>query len=241
MLVALFASLLPRRAWPALEERYPVRAMAPVSAVLTAGASFWLGLHGFLAYASRTADAAVAATSEIGASMSLSALSLGAFAFLTPLGWLSSYLFLSGLLRALLSVTGEIGGDPLLSLLDAPLHRVSERRAFERAAADRARWEGPEMPDLVARGDDLGLDAPFVVVASRLKPGWEKGVTVVTPRQWFRLGPREDRRQPDGLRALYPLYPMGQAEVIRRSVGYDHPAFSTPPVEDPGPMREAKH
>jgi hypothetical protein len=216
--------------------------MALPSAILTAAAGFFLGLSGFLAYAGETADATVRATDAIGASIGLSALSLFGFVLLTPLGWLSAYLFLSGLLRVFLAVTGDVGGDPLLSLADGVLQARTERGALAEAAADRERWEGPEVADVVRRGIDAGfLEAEFVVVSSRLKPGWEKGVTVVTPQRWFKLGRREDLHGPEGLRALYPLYPMGQAEVIRRSVAWDHPALSVPAVEDPGAMRDAKH
>lgn len=228
--------------WPELETRYALRAMVLPSALLTVIAGFFLGVHGFLAYAGRTSDAAVRATEEMGASIGVSALSLFAFALLTPLGWLAGYLFVSGFVRIVRVVIGDAGGDPLLSLVDGFLHRRAERQARARAVANRERWEGPEVPDVVRRGLDVGwLDVPLVVVASRLKPGWEKGVTVVTPGGWFQLGAREDRHLPEGLRALYPLQPMAAAEVLRRSVSYDHPALSGPTVEDPGAMREAKH
>jgi hypothetical protein len=216
--------------------------MALPSAILSAASGVLLGLRGFLAYAGQASEATVRATGEIGASIGLSALSIFAFVLLTPLGWVSAYLFLAGLLRVFLSVTGDVGGDPLATAVDGLLHRRRVERAFTRAAADRERWEGPEVPDLVRRGVDAGwLEAAFVVVSSRLKPGWEKGVTIVTPGGWFRLGAPEDRHGPEGLRAFYPLYPMGGAEILRRSVAYDHPALSAEAVEDPGPMREAKH
>jgi hypothetical protein len=229
--------------WPELEGRYPVRAMALPSAVVSLALGFFLGLRGFLAYAGQTADSTVRATEEMGASIGLSALSIFAFVLLTPLGWLSAYLFAAGLLRVFLSVTGDVGGDPLLSLVDGVLHRRSVRKGFVRASADRGRREGPEVADVLMRGGDAGwLEAEWVVVASRLKPGWEKGVTVVTPGRWFRLGERADRHTPEGLlRAYYPLYAMGGAEVIRRSVGYEHPGLEAAAVEDPGPMRDAKH
>lgn len=216
--------------------------MALPSAILAVAAGVLLGLRGFLAYAGQASEAALRATDGIGTSIGISALSIVAFVLLTPLGWLAAYLFLSGLLRVFLSVTGEIGGDPLVTLVDGVLHRRGIERMFRRAAADRERWEGPAVPDVVMRGVDAGwLEASFVIVASRLKAGWEKNVTVVTAHGWFRLGAPEDRHLPEGLRVFYPLYPMGGAEVMRRSVAYDHPALSAPAVEDPGAMREAKH
>ncbi len=216
--------------------------MALPSALLTLIAGFFLGLRGFLSYAGEASEAAVRATDGVGASLGVSVLSLFAFVLLTPLGWLASYLFASGLLRIFLFVTGDIGGDPLISAADGVLHRRGTRQRLARSAADRERWEGPEVPDVVRSGVDVGWwDVPFVVVSSRLKPGWEKGVTVVTPAGWFQLGAPEDRHLPEGLRALYPLQPMAAAEVLRRSVSYDHPALSGPAVEDPGAMREAKH
>jgi hypothetical protein len=153
---------------------------------------------------------------------------------LTPPGLLSAYLVLSGLLRVAMAVADAPGGDPLLTLADHFLRERRLRVEQERALARRAALEGPEVPDLLLSGSEAGFpDAEWVVVASRLKPGWEAGAFVVTADRWYKLGPRQDRQQPDGLRAFYPLGPVAATEVIRRAVPYDHPRLSASEASQP--------
>lgn len=64
------------------------------------------------------------------------------------------------------------------------------------------------------------------MIASRLKPGWDNSVFVVTTDRSYRIADAHDRRTPEGLRRFYVLHAVGQAEVIRRSVFYDHPQLS---------------
>jgi len=55
------------------------------------------------------------------------------------------------------------------------------------------------VPDRLVTGPAAGIpDAELVVVASRQKPGWERGVFVITPDAWYRLGEPIDRLQPEG-------------------------------------------
>jgi len=197
------------------------------SAILSMVAGFFLGFRGFLAYAAGVAESTNQVTDEVGFSMSVSAFSLFLFALTTPTGLLATYLFLAGALRAFASVAGEARGDPLLGLVDSLLHTRRRRKAATQAAAARAALEGPELPDVLERGEPAGFpDAEWVVIASRLKPGWENGVFVVTPDRWYRILRQIDRPTPEGLKAVYLLGSVGQAEVLRRSVAYEHPQLS---------------
>ena len=69
----------------------------------------------------------------------------------------------------------------------------------------------------------------LVVVASRQKPGWERGVFVITPDAWYRLGEPIDREMPAGLRTLYPLTELRDLEVRRKSVEYTLPPLTGSP------------
>ena len=206
--------------------------MAPVSAAATVAAGVLIGFDGFLRYAARVGETMAPLAHETAGGpfsigMGVSALSLPTFALLTPLGLFSSYLFVSGIVRAAMVAAGSPGGDPILTLADGVIGPMVRERARERAVAERAALEGPEVADVLALGADLGFpDAEWVVIASRLKPGWECGVFVVTTDRWWRIGAACDRRLAGGLRALYPLHAVAAAEVIRRSVYYDHPQLS---------------
>ncbi len=204
-----------------------MRLMTLPSAVFSMLLGFYLGFRGFLAYAAGVAESSLQLTDEIGFSMSVSAFSLFLFALTTPTGLLATYLFLSGALRAVAAVAGEVRGDPLLSLADSLVDTRRKRQAVAQAIAVRAALEGPELPDVLERGEAAGFpDAEWVVIASRLKPGWENGVFVVTQDRWYRILRRIDRPTLDGLKAVYLLGSVGQAEVLRRSVAYEHPQLS---------------
>jgi hypothetical protein len=190
-----------------------------------------------LSYAQRVAEGANRLTDEIGFSMGLSGLSLPTYAFFTPRGLFATYLVVSSLLRLLVAAAQEIPGDPLLTLADAAFARRGAAMAIARRNEERQRREGDEVPDVVLPGAECGLealsDADWVVIASRKKPGWDKGATVRTPRKLFRLGTPVDRDRPEGLRAFYPLYALGQAEVVRRLVDYDNDALGAAPAPEP--------
>ncbi len=198
--------------------------MAFPSAILELAAGYFIGLDGFLRFAASVADGANRLTDEIGLAMGLSGLSIFTFALMTPQGLLASYLVVTGSVRALFAASSSIPGDPLLALADHLYETRRRRTEEERAVAARAAREGPAVPDLLAPGPAAGFpDADWVVIASRLKPGWEKGVFVVTTDRWYRVAEAIDRRTSEGLRHFYALHAVGQAEVIRRSVFYDHP------------------
>jgi hypothetical protein len=226
----VFAAFLPARHWSRWD--VPTAPLAAVSAICTAAAGFLLGFGGFMRYAARVGETLAPLATEDGGGifsigMGISILSLPTFAFFTPLGLLSTYLFVSGIARSAMAVAGVPGGDPILALADGLIRPRLRDRAREEAAAERAALEGPAVADVLAPGADVGFpDAEWVVIASRLKPGWECGVFVVTTDRWWRIGAACDRRLADGLRALYPLHAVAAVEVIRRSVFYDHPLLS---------------
>jgi len=239
----VLVAVLPVRYWSRWD--VPAAPLAALSAVCTVAAGFLLGFGGYMRYAARVAETlAPVATEPAGTGfsvgMGVSALSLPTFAFLTPLGLLSTYLFFSGIARVATVVAGTAGGDPLLALADGWWHGHRRDRERERAAAERASLEGPEVPDVLVPGADQGFpDAEWVVIASRVKPGWQPGVIVVTTDRWWRIGAACDRTLPGGLRALYPLHAVGAAEILRRSVYYDHPQLSALHATASAPAREA--
>lgn len=237
------ANLLPRRLLREWEGWLPIGGTAIPSALVTIFLGFGLGVPGFLAYATRAAsvgnemmlDAAgrdlagklPGGTVTTAAPVSISMLSLFAFSFFTPLGLLSSYLAMTGFLRLAAAFVDEPHGDPILTGLDHARRGLVERVRRDRLAALRERLEGPAVPDLCLRGPAAGEpQADYVIVASRRKPGWEKGVFVVTTDTWYRIGQPYDRRDPGGLRTVYTLTEVGKAEVLRRSVYYELPKVS---------------
>jgi hypothetical protein len=206
--------------------------MAPFSAAATVVAGVLIGFGGFMRYAARVGETMAPLAYEhaggpFSIGMGISAFSLPTFALLTPLGLFSTYLFVSGIVRAAMVAAGSPGGDPILTLADGMIGRVVRERVRERAAAGRAALEGPEVADVLVSGPEAGFpEAEWVVISSRLKEGWDRGVFVVTTDRWWRIGAPCDRRSPEGLRAHYPLHAVAAAEVIRRSVYYDHPQLS---------------
>jgi hypothetical protein len=234
------AGSLPRRIWPELQVHVPV-APAP-AAFLAFFLGFAIGIPGFLDYAAGAGEAVSSAMLETGSRevagsrpsgattvvFRASVFSLFAFVLFTPTGLLSGYLVTSGLARLLGVAAGDPFGDPILTGLDAGWRAARESRGRRGMIAEREALEGPEVADVLVRGREAGAPtADYVVVASRLKPGWEPGATVMTGDGWFRLGEPFDRRFPGGLRRLYPLSRTAPTEVVRRGVEYTMPPLST--------------
>jgi hypothetical protein len=231
--LAALVSILPRRYW--LGWTLPVERFAPVSAVLTAALGILIGVDGFVRCAATSLSPS---TNSIRAVLP-NTLTFLAFARTTPVGLVSSYLAASGAARVAMFLAGRAGGDPLLAIGGFVIRRALRRRAEERTVALRNAQEGPEVADVLVTGEAVGMPwAEWVVIASRLKVGWEPGVFVVTTLRWYRLGVREDRLTPDGLRAFYPLLGVASADVLRRSVYYDHPHLSAlqAATADQGPL-----
>ena len=240
--LALVAALLPARLWPSLPS-LPIRRMALLSSILTIIASAVVGLGGFLEYGERVgretavlilkageaqlqgklpADAAVNV-----APIGIAALTPLAFIF-TPIGLLATYMALSGLTRAVTCIVDDPMGDPVLSVIDAGLHRASGKAQRARKRRERERAEGAEVPDRLYPADWARLtDADFVVVASRRKPDWDKGTFVITADKWYVVGEPFDLQLSDGLRTIYPLKEHTTRDVMRRGVQYELPPLRT--------------
>lgn len=240
-LLALFAGLLPRRLWREWEGRIPLARMAVPSALVTFLLGFAVGIPGFLDYAARsgaaTSDLMLAAAGEASrgrasdlapaGAWGLSLFTLVAYLLFTPRGLLASYLSASGLLRCMAAVTSEPHGDPLLSLADHAARRVLARASRRRLASEREQLEGPPAPDALVRGGDLGFpEVELILVASRRKPGWQRGLVLVTGLKCYRVGEAFDRFFKEGLRTLYPLNELPAAEVMRRSLPWELPPLS---------------
>jgi hypothetical protein len=160
-------------------------------------------------------------------SWAVSMFALPAFLFFTPLGLLTLYLFVTGLYRSVSYAAGDPRGDPLVGLAHHGIGTALRRRRERSAAEVRAAQEGADAPDVLLTGREGGApEAEYVVVAARVKDGWERGTFVMTAEAHYRLGESFDRRYPDGLRRVYPLIVPGAAEVIRRQVGYEMPSLS---------------
>jgi hypothetical protein len=240
-LMAVPVTLLPRRLWPRWDGWLPMGRAAVACSLLTFFAAFAVGIPAFLRYATRagsdvsdamlkTATAVntgAAPSSAMAGSYAVSMFALPAFVLFTPLGWLSSYLFVTGVYRSLACATGEPEGDPLIGLAYLGFTTAVHRRRQRDAAEVRAAQEGEDAPDVLLTGREGGApEAQYVVVAARVKEGWESGTFVMTGDAWYRLGDPFDRRFQGGMRRVYPLIVPGQAEAIRRQVQYVLPPLS---------------
>ncbi len=240
-LAGVVAACLPARNWNAWDGRVPVRAMALPAALLTFFAGFAVGIPGFLAYSQSMGSQVGGLVLKSGHEVNTGrmpaeapaiawfsmVIALPAFAFFTPTGLLATYLVGSGIFRLLCWGAGEPRGDPLLSVADAVVRDRLTARHRRREEEERNGLEGPEVPDLLLSGAAMGVpEAVYAVVASRLKPGWDPGVFVLTANARFRIGERRDRRHRDGLRAVYPLLEVPAVEATRRRVTYTLPPLS---------------
>ncbi len=241
-LAALLGAFLPRRRWHSLSG-LPIEPLAPVSGLMTLAAGVIVGVGGFLQFAWRAAGGIVDTTVQIAARQvrheaageittfamqGVSALSVVAFLFFTPLGLFAMYLVVSGFVRAAAAWVDDPVGDPILTGLDALAMRSADRARETHARRLREREEGPEVPDRLLPADAANLAAfDYVVVSSRRKPDWTAGTFVITSERWYRLGEAFEVRLPDGLRTVYPLKELKDGSVLRRGV-----ACELPPLEE---------
>jgi hypothetical protein len=235
-LLALSATLAPRHYWLAWEERLPIGQAVLVSALLTTALGLFIGYEGFLSYALRANAAAREALGASGSEgvteqylMGFGTISLIAFVFFTPTGWLAVYLCLSGAARIVGVAANSPFGDPLLTLLDwgvrSRRHEVRDRRA----RLSREEAEGPEVPDVIVNPEALRMHGcDLVVVASRRKAGWEQGAFILDGERTYRIGVPAERHYPAGLRTLYPLTRVDSLEALRRWVRYEVPPPGSP-------------
>jgi len=238
VVVGSLVSVLPRRLWSRFE--LPVERGAWVSALTTVAVGFFVGVDSYLRFAKALGEATAAQVIELsyrqmesGASqgnpgLPLLATAVSIFSFLiTPLGLVALYLVASGTIRAIGCAVDQPSGDPLLTVLDHYAAKHRRRSEAEQEEAERAALEGPATPDLLQHGPDPDHPhAEWTLIASRVKPGWDRGVFVVTTDRWYRISDVFDKKTEMGLRRFYVLEAVGQAEVIRRSVYYDHPDLS---------------
>jgi hypothetical protein len=231
---AVLCAMLPRRYWPALDQFLPVSEAAGAAGIVTVLIAGSIGIPGFLRHAQNQSDAhAAAVASVIGMSETVAnrrflsgvnGLSLFTFLLLTPPGWATMYLGLSGVVRAAGAWLDDPHGDFLLTAADAALTRTSRDRQARKARETREALEGPEVPDRLVSGTQLGMpEAQLVVVASRPKPGWDAGTVILTQGPSYRIGRIVERTIHGRLRTLYPLNEHKDSEVFRRTVRYDLP------------------
>jgi hypothetical protein len=261
IVVALFAVFLPRAVWIRWTDRLPVFPMVLPAAILTVGLGGVFGVIGYLDFALDTASRTNAAmlsiaekqsTGEIGSEVeasagmaaSLTMLAMFTFAFFTVKGAACTYLVLSGLYRALAWIVHEPQGDPILILLRSLALVATGRTRENLARRDFQRRLGREVPDRMQLGVDCGFpNADFVVVASREKPEWTRGTVLFTRRGCYRVGEEDELETPEGLRILYPLTEVGQADVMRKIVRFELPRLEAPPPtaeEAPKPEDDAQ-
>jgi hypothetical protein len=232
---AMAAAWLPLRHWNRLPVTFPMNTAAFVSGIATLFAGMAIGIPGFLEHAHATTSLAIdAQLHEVfrnpdagysqGMSQGFAGLSLFTFLLLTPPGWLTLYLTITGAIRAGAAWFDDPVGDPILTGLDAIVSRQRGESAARRAHADREAREGPEIPDRVVSSAAAGIpNCDLVIVASRRKAGWERGVAVFTPDKVYRLGAPVEQTVAGRLRYLYPLTEHADHEAIRRSVQYEIP------------------
>jgi hypothetical protein len=238
--LGLLASLLPVRYWRRVERHAPAGESAIASGAVTAAIGLVVGLPAFIAHLSAGAETAngvmvrIAAFQighpggpEITTRFALTASALTAFAFpLTPLGVVSLYLVVTGVLRAVSASLHDPVGDPILTLVDAlarrlsyiligaPARRLQLRRSF-----------GPERPDSILSPHEAGLEAADLVIrSSRPKTGWNEGAVLVSQQLWwFRLLPPIERTSGPYREILYPLRQKKDFGAVTQVVTYEIP------------------
>ena len=231
------AAMLPARLWPHLDQYLPVTESAFPASLLTFLAGAAIGIPGFLNHATQQAslntqamlDAATstapgALSVDSSMSVGMTSLSLFTFLLLTPQGWATMYLGLTGFVRAVGAGFDDPHGDLVLTLVDAGIVRTFRNRRARKKRVNREALEGTDVPDRVVPGNQVGLPgAPIVVVASRRKPDWDTGTVVITSRAAYRVGDIVERTIHGKLRTLYPLTEHKDFEVFRRTVRYEVP------------------
>lgn len=232
---AMAGTLLPRRHW----YRLPVSVSKGTAAFASGLTCFFLGaavgIPGFLEHAGLNVSMAnqavlddamrTGAGYDRGQVALFSAISIFTFLLLTPKGWVTLYLMVTGGFRMLGAWMDEPFGDPTLTGLDTMLWRKRERRRVRDERLTRARLEGPEFADRAVTPEKAEIPGcDLVIVSSRRKPGWERGVVVYTAAACYRIGDPVERTIAGNVRTLYPLTEHKDFEAIRKSVNYDLPS-----------------
>ena len=235
---AVAAAMLPRHYWATFERSLPVHNAVFAASLLTLLAGAALGITGFMAHLAEVTSAnndlymeaaRHARGDEIPLPSGLSGLSLFTFIFLTPQGWVSTYLTVSGLLRTVGSQFDDPHGDLLLTAVDAGVRRAISHTSAKAREEQRHRLEGPRVRDRALNGEKLGMpEAEVVVIASRIKEDWDHGTVVLSDEGEFRVVGIEDRTIDGRLRRLYALQRHTDLEAFRRTVHYAFPAKERP-------------
>lgn len=235
VIAGLCSALLPHRHWRGLPGWIPVERAAFASGLLTFFLGAAIGIPGFLDHAAATVSfvnqaVVTEAMRNPGAGYSrgmvqgFAGLSIFTFLFLTPKGLLTLYLLASGGARAAAAWFDDPIGDPVLTGIDHFVSRGRDRHSRDSARRTREALEGPEVPDRAVTSTAAGMPGcDLVIVTSRRKPGWERGVTVFTADAAYRIGEPVERSIAGRLRTLYPLTEHRDFEAVRKSVHYDLP------------------
>ena len=238
---ALVVGAAPRRVWRRLEPPLPLHATAFPAGILTLTVGFAIGVRGFFTFAAQSADAnnawmlrqLTAPTASYDPNVALvpygmSVLTLFMFLFFTPAGLLAMYLVSTGTLRAVAAYLDkdDAHGDPVLSGIDRAVMALLAKSREERARFAREWREGPETPDRLVTGAAVGVDADYVILASRRKAEWDPGAIILTSTDWYKLGIPFDLDTPAGVRTAYPLTKMETVEVVRRGIRYELPRLT---------------
>jgi hypothetical protein len=230
---AMLLVLLPHRLWSRAPHWLPLRSAAFFSGVATVLLAAAIGIPGFLDHAAATTSLANDAMiqgemrrmTDYNRGMVQGFAGLSIFTFLlTPTGLLTLYLAASGAVRAAAGWFDDPIGDPLLTGADAVLFAATGRRRETSERRSREALEGPEVGDRAVSGSAAGVPGcDLVIVSSRRKPGWERGVVLFTQEACYRIGEPVERTVAGRLRTLYPLHEHRDLEAIRKSFHYDLP------------------
>ena len=249
------AATLPKHWWPKLDPYVPATDSASIAGILTILVAGAIGVPGFIDHTVRQVslnNQAVLAAATKAASrpeaeetlsqrdwgrmfVGVSSLSLFTFIFLTPAGWASTYLGISGTWRAIAAAVDDPFGDPILTAVDSVLLRGVRRARADAARRKRETFEGPVVPDRVVRGSHIGINgADLVIISARRKLSWNTGTVVDTGERWYRVTSIEERTIGNRLRTLYVLTRHRDHEVFRRGVRYDMPGYLDGRTSDDG-------
>jgi hypothetical protein len=238
---ALLVGAAPRPLWRRIDPRLPLHQTAFASGLLTLAIGFVIGVPGFFEYAGQVASdnndwmlRRLAAPPEAGDSAvglvpyGVSILTLFLYLFFTPRGLFALYLVATGSLRAIAAFldSDDARGDPVLTWIYRVTTRLTSSARDTRVRLARERLEGEERPDVLQTGEWAGVDADYVVLASRKKAEWKAGAIIMTSTDWYKLGAPFDIDTPAGLRTAYPLKKMEAVEVLRRGIRYELPRLA---------------
>ncbi|MBK5255389.1 MAG: hypothetical protein JJE39_05100 [Vicinamibacteria bacterium] len=220
-----------------------------LSTLVTAGLGVRIGYAGFFEQARISAEegarlairlaqpgAAIEGidpTMAVTAALQVNALAPLTFFLFTPVGWIATYLFTSGIYRAITLAVDHPKGDPILTFIDTIIHGTVGRGASLLEGLAATRLGGLLSGDQIqACRAFAGREADFVVIAGSPKRDWTAGTTVVARSIRLRVGQSRDVVVDGWRRTCYPLTVIRDVQVDRRIVTYRWPE-SAPPLPEP--------